>query len=188
MECSGMNSLIRDGRDRPEGCSSQAGGVTMQIMKDTVVEFHFKMYEGDQLLQSTDRESPGMFYLHGTGAILGALEQEMEGRSKGDSFTLTLPPEQAFGLRRDDWVERVPNKHVLTPGRHRPGDVVTVRTETGPCEVVVLKVGRFNLDVDLHHPLAGRTVRFDVEIGDVRMATTEELAHGHAHGPGGHQH
>ncbi|MXY66578.1 MAG: peptidylprolyl isomerase [Gammaproteobacteria bacterium] len=160
----------------------------MQITKDTVVEFHFEMYEGDQLLQSTQRESPGVLYLHGKGAILDALEQEMEGRAKGDTFTVTLPPEQAFGLRRSDSVERVPSKHVLTPGRHLPGDVVNIRTQAGPREVVVLKVGRFNLDVDLNHPMAGRTVRFDVEIDDVRMATTEELAHGHAHGPGGHQH
>ena len=160
----------------------------MQITKDTVVEFHFRMYEGDRLLQSTQRESPGVLYLHGKGTILDALEQEMEGRAQGDSFTVTLPPERAFGHRRGDSVERVPSKHVLTPGRHRPGDVVNVRTPAGPREVVVLKVGRFNLDVDLNHPLAGRTLRFEVEIDEVRTATPEELAHGHAHGPGGHSH
>lgn len=172
----------------PSGGSSQAGHDTMQITKDTVVTFHYQVYEEDELLHSMARESPGMLYLHGRGEILEALEKEMEGRGKGDSFAITLPPEKAYGLRRRDSVVRVATKHVLTPGRHRPGDMVRVGTRTGQYEALVLKVGRFNLDVDLNHPLAGRTLRFEVEIDGVREATEEELAHGHAHGPGGHHH
>lgn len=160
----------------------------MQITKDTVVTFRYQVFEGDELLHSMATESPGMLYLHGRGEILDALEKEMEGRGKGDSFAITLPPEKAYGFRRRDSVERVPSKYVLTPGRHRPGDLVQVSTRAGPREVVVVKVGRFNLDVDLNHPLAGRTLRFEVEIDEVREATEEELAHGHAHGPGGHHH
>jgi FKBP-type peptidyl-prolyl cis-trans isomerase SlyD len=44
------------------------------------------------------------------------------------------------------------------------------------------------VDVDLNHPLAGRALRFDIEIVEVRAAEAEELAHGHVHGPGGHGH
>jgi FKBP-type peptidyl-prolyl cis-trans isomerase SlyD len=40
--------------------------------------------------------------------------------------------------------------------------------------------------LDANHPLAGKTLTFDVEVLDVREATAEELAHGHVHGPGGH--
>jgi len=39
-----------------------------------------------------------------------------------------------------------------------------------------------------NHPLAGMDLTFDVEVTGVRDATLEELAHGHAHGPGGHSH
>jgi len=55
-------------------------------------------------------------------------------------------------------------------------------------QVTVLKVGRFNVDVDANHPLAGIQLTFDVEITDIRDASDEETKHGHAHGPGGHQH
>ena len=44
------------------------------------------------------------------------------------------------------------------------------------------------MSIDANHPLAGKTVIFDVEIIDVREATQEEIDHGHAHGAGGHQH
>ena len=53
---------------------------------------------------------------------------------------------------------------------------------------VIVKVGRFNIDVDANHPLAGQTLNFEVEVTDVREASAEEVAHGHAHGEGGHQH
>ena len=160
----------------------------MQITKNSVVSFHYRLFEEEQLLESTADRPDGVLYLHGHGSILAALEAEMEGRQSGDSFEVTLPPERAYGMRRQDSVERVPRKYVLSRGQPKPGDVVQVNTNSGPREVVVLKVGRFNLDVDLNHPLAGRTLRFEVEIGDIRQATEEELAHGHAHGPGGHHH
>ncbi len=49
-------------------------------------------------------------------------------------------------------------------------------------------MGRFNVDVDANHPLSGQSLNFDIEIVEVRDATDEETQHGHAHGPGGHQH
>jgi len=55
-------------------------------------------------------------------------------------------------------------------------------------QVTVLKIGRFNVDVDGNHPLAGVQLTFDVEITDIRDASEDEAKHGHAHGPGGHQH
>ena len=63
-----------------------------------------------------------------------------------------------------------------------------VNTSHGQREVMVLKVGRFNIDVDTNHPYAGKTLTYDIEVGEVRDATAEEVAHGHAHGPGGHHH
>jgi FKBP-type peptidyl-prolyl cis-trans isomerase SlyD len=54
--------------------------------------------------------------------------------------------------------------------------------------VTVVKVGTSVIDVDLNHPMAGRTLHFALELVSVRAASAEELEHGHAHGPGGHPH
>jgi len=66
--------------------------------------------------------------------------------------------------------------------------VVKLNTSEGQVPVTVVKAGRHSADIDTNHPLAGQTLTFDVEIMDVRAATEEEVAHGHAHGVGGHQH
>jgi FKBP-type peptidyl-prolyl cis-trans isomerase SlyD len=66
--------------------------------------------------------------------------------------------------------------------------VIAVNTEHGPREVQVLKPGRFVVDVDTNHPLAGQTLSFDLEVIEVRAASAEERSHGHVHGPGGHAH
>ncbi|MFH0989306.1 MAG: hypothetical protein V1799_04730 [bacterium] len=52
--------------------------------------------------------------------------------------------------------------------------------------VRVAKIEGEIVTIDTNHPLAGKTLRFDVSIIDVREATKEELEHGHVHGPDGH--
>tara|TARA_B110001469_G_C9451304_1_gene227944 strand:- start:400 stop:630 length:231 start_codon:yes stop_codon:yes gene_type:complete len=75
-------------------------------------------------------------------------------------------------------------------GKVKPkvGMAVSIQTDGGIRQGVVIKIGKFNVDLDTNHPLAGKTVIFDIEIVDVREATQEEIDHGHAHGIGGHQH
>ena len=70
----------------------------------------------------------------------------------------------------------------------RPGQIITLRSKHGPTPATVTKVGKFNLDVDTNHPLAGVDLTFRVSVVSIRSASQSEQAHGHAHGPGGHQH
>ena len=112
----------------------------------------------------------------------------MAGKQAGDCFSVTLKPDQAYGYRREDAVQRIPIKQLSRRKNLKPGAVVTVQTSQGPLDVTVIKAGKFMVDVDANHPLAGRTLTFDIDIVEVRDATEEELAHGHAHGDGGHHH
>jgi len=66
--------------------------------------------------------------------------------------------------------------------------MVTLNAKPKKINAIVIKVGRHNVDVDTNHPLAGKELKFDIEVVDVREATMEEVSHRHAHGPGGHQH
>jgi FKBP-type peptidyl-prolyl cis-trans isomerase SlyD len=158
----------------------------MHIERDKVVTFHYSLTdpEGSFTEDSTGRDP--VVYLHGHGNIVPGLENEMRGKQAGDTFKASVAPEHAYGMRDETAVQRVPIKHLVRPGKLDVGGVVAVNTNVGPRRGIVLKVGRFNVDVDLNHPLAGKTLLFDVRILEVRDATAEEIAHGHAHGPGGH--
>ena len=125
----------------------------------------------------------------GANNIILGLEKAMEGRAAGDSFEVTVPPGEAYGERNDANVQRLPLKRLgITGSQLQKGMILNLQTDQGPAQVTVLKVGRFNVDVDANHPLAGHPLNFDVEIVEIRDATDEEQEHGHAHGPGGHEH
>lgn len=160
----------------------------MSIEKNKVVLFHYTVSdESGETIESSAEGQPNA-YLHGHGGIIPGLEQAMTGREAGETFTVTVAPENAYGMRKPDSIQRVPIKHLAGAKRWKPGMVAQVQTERGRRHVVVAKVGHKFADVDTNHPLAGRTLTFDVEIVEVRDASAEELAHGHAHGVGGHHH
>ena len=94
----------------------------------------------------------------------------------------------ADGERKADAIQSVQVKHLQGAKKWKPGMVAWVNTDHGERQVTIVKMGMFKADVDTNHPLAGKTVTFHIEILSVREATEEELAHGHAHGAGGHQH
>jgi FKBP-type peptidyl-prolyl cis-trans isomerase SlyD len=111
----------------------------------------------------------------------------MDGREAGDSFKADVPASEAYGERRDGLTQRVPKKH-FGAQKLEPGMQVVLNTNFGPRAVTIQKVGMSVVDVDLNHPMAGKDLEFDIEIVEVRDASAEELAHGHVHGDGGHQH
>ncbi len=153
------------------------------ISKNKVVAFHYVLTDEDGEKIEDSGDEP-MVYLHGGYRnLLPALETALEGKEKGEQLAVTLPPEQAYGLRVEESTQRIPIKHLLTrEKRLRPGMAVKVNTKDGPRDVVIIKVGKFNVDVDTNHPLAGKEVTFNIEIHDIREAVPEELTHGHAHG------
>lgn len=159
----------------------------MSIEKNSVVSFHYRLSVGGEQVEDSHNGEP-LAYLHGHGNVIPGLELEMAGKSAGERFTATIAPEMAYGRRREDAITRIQMKQVLTKGRLTPGMVISINTEHGPRQVRVLKAGKFVVDIDANHPMAGATLSFDIEVVEVRVASAEELAHGHVHGAGGHHH
>ncbi|NHH99141.1 MULTISPECIES: FKBP-type peptidyl-prolyl cis-trans isomerase [Oceanimonas] len=160
----------------------------MQIANDTVVQFNYTLKDEQGEVMDTNEGKAPLAYLHGHNNMLEGLEKALDGKSEGDSFSVTLAPADAYGERDESLIQRISVRHLQGAKRWEPGMVAMVHTENGPRQVVVVKVGRFMADVDLNHLLAGRTLTFDLDVVSVRAATEEELEHGHAHGEGGHQH
>lgn len=159
----------------------------MKIAENSVVLFHYTVSEpGHDPIESSRAGEP-LAVLIGHGGIIPGLETAMKDRETGDKFEVTVGPDQAYGERRENMTQRVPRKHFKN-AKLVPGMQVVLPTAQGPRPMTVQKVGISVVDVDLNHPMAGKTLSFDVEIVDVREASAEEKEHGHVHGAGGHQH
>lgn len=158
----------------------------MNVEQDRVVLFHYELSDEAGLALESSRDRDPLAILFGHRNVIPGLEAALEGHTSGDRFRVEVKPEDGYGLRTEGWTQRVSKKHLPNARRLVPGSRTVLRTGSGPRTVTVLKVGSSVVDVDLNHPMAGRTLCFDVEIVDVREAAPEEIAHGHVHGPGAH--
>lgn len=159
----------------------------MIITKDSVVQLHYRVSDASGLIEDSAKGEP-MLYLHGHQNMLPAIEQALEGKMAGDELSLVVEPKDAYGERDDNAIQSIQVKHLKGAKKWAPGMTAIVETEHGPRQVKIVKVGMFKAEVDVNHPLAGKTLTFDLNVVSVREATAEEIAHGHAHGAGGHHH
>jgi FKBP-type peptidyl-prolyl cis-trans isomerase SlyD len=161
----------------------------MTIAQHKVVTIHYKVMDvdSDEIIDSSENSDP-MTYLHGARNIIPGLEQALEGKSVGDEVEVTVQPAEAYGERSDDRIQQVPKEAFQEMEKIEPGIAVTAQTDQGQINLMVTEVDETTVTVDANHPLAGKSLKFEVKIEAVRDASEEELAHGHVHGPGGHEH
>lgn len=155
-----------------------------------VVAFHYDLYDGDAKKLESSKNGEPVLCLQGERGVLLALQDAFVGKVAGEDFSITIPHEQAYGRHYPERKQRLPIKKIDGGKKQtfRLGQIITLRGDNGPSPATVIKVGKFNVDVDINHPLAGVDLTFDVQIVSVRDATESESTHGHAHGAGGHQH
>jgi FKBP-type peptidyl-prolyl cis-trans isomerase SlyD len=160
----------------------------MTIAANSVVLIHYTLKnDAGEVLDQSERESP-LAYLHGRGNLIPGLERELEGKQPGDKLQVTIPAADAYGEYDESLIQTVPRSAVKGVGDIEAGMQLHARTEGGMRTLTVTEVNDKTVTLDGNHPLAGQTLHFDVEIGEVRVATDEELQHGHVHGAGGHHH
>lgn len=117
---------------------------------------------GERLAASTP-ETP-MHYVHGTGQMLPALEAALEGRRAGDALRVTLTPEQAYGPHRPELVFEVVRDN-LPPGQAlHVGMTLTPGGQRGKFSLKVVELTERGAMLDGNHPLAGRTVTWELRI------------------------
>ncbi len=156
----------------------------MQISKHKVASIHYTLTDNDgNVLDSSSGREP-LVYIQGIGNLIPGMEEGLEGKSAGDKFNIKVSPEKGYGVKDEALQQSVP-RSAFGDQDVRVG--MQFQTNQGGI-VTVTKVGLSDITVDANHPLAGVELNFDVEVLDIRLATQEELDHGHVHGPGGHHH
>ncbi len=125
-----------------------------------------------------------LVFLQGTGYLIPGLDNELLGKSTGESFNAQIAAKDAYGERIEELVQAVP-KSMFEGMDVQVGLQFRATTDDGEQSVIVIDVSDDHVVVDGNHPLSGHDLHFDVEVLSVRAATDDEVAHGHAHGPGG---
>jgi FKBP-type peptidyl-prolyl cis-trans isomerase SlyD len=156
----------------------------MNVFTNTVVTLSFKLYDAsNQLIEETDEP---VAYLHGHGGIFPKVEQALANKQVGDSVSITLEPDDAFGdydtnLMRVEPVDQLPVD--VAVGGH-------LVSEQDGNEIVwrITDIAGGKAVLDGNHELAGQRLRFDCKVLEIRPATQEEITHGHVHGAHGHHH
>jgi FKBP-type peptidyl-prolyl cis-trans isomerase SlyD len=162
----------------------------MQIQKDrvAVITYVLKDAEGE-LIQETTKEQPFAF-IHESGQVLPAFDTNLAGKTAGDNFEFHLSSENAYGSYDPGRLQELPAQiFAEAPQEYmKVGVSLPMEVEGHTVFGTITEITDQTVKMDFNHPLAGKDLHFAGEILEVRDATKEELAHGHAHGPGGHQH
>lgn len=153
----------------------------MLIGKNSVVSIHYTLKNDDQQIMDQSQEGQPLTYLHGANNIIPGLENELAGKVAGDSFSVSINPEEAYGPRREEMIQEVPRESFPADVEISPGMQFDAESPNGPITVVVTAVSDESVTVDGNHPLAGLTLHFEGNIENVRDASEEEIDHGHAH-------
>lgn len=160
----------------------------MKAAKNAVVSMHYTLTMDDGTEVDSSVGSEPLVFLFGNGEIIPGLEGALEGKAAGDEFKVKIVPAEGYGEYDENLTRVVPRKAFRSTNDLSVGMQFEAMTDDGPVVMSVTKVEGDNITVDANHPLAGKSLNFDVKVVAIRQATKEELDHGHAHGAHGHDH
>ena len=159
----------------------------MQIAKNSVVTLTYQVHDSDGNL--IDEGSKPLVYIHGGyDGIFPRIEEELHGKDVGATLKIKLEPEEAFGEYDAELVNV--EARSLFPEQIEVGMQFERGSENDDDDMLytITDIEGDKVVVDGNHPLAGMALVFSCTVTEIRLANAEELAHGHAHGPGGHHH
>jgi FKBP-type peptidyl-prolyl cis-trans isomerase SlyD len=160
----------------------------MIIKKEQVVTIHYTLKDKEGTIIDSSKGEQPLTYIQGIGNIIAGLETQLEGKKVGENIDAVIEPKDGYGEIIKEMIQIVPKSGFEGDDELQEGIQVQVETDNGAIIARVVKIDGDDVTLDLNHPLAGETLFFNVDVVDIRPATTEELDHGHVHGPGGHHH
>ena len=160
----------------------------MKVESNAVVSIEYVLRDDAGAVLDQSKGGEPLAYLHGHGNIVPGLEKALAGLEPGQSTKAEISPEDGYGAHDPGKTMRVARSQLPEQLQPEVGMMLHAEGPQGPMPLWITEVEAEAVTVDGNHPLAGKTLHFEVQIKDVREASPEELQHGHVHGPGGHHH
>jgi len=162
------------------------------VSNNMVASVHYKgtLPENGEVFDSSEGREP-LTFLVGHKQMIPGFEEEIMGAKVGETREFTLSSDRAYGDRDNDAVMEIPREQFAQLEQEatlETGMQLVAQMPHGPSPFTITSLTDDTVTADFNHALAGQSLTFSVEIVELRAASEEELAHGHAHGPDGHHH
>ncbi|NTU74671.1 MAG: peptidylprolyl isomerase [Anaerolineaceae bacterium] len=152
------------------------------IEDNLVVTMEYSLTVDSELVDSADKSDP-IEFIQGLGTVIPGLERELYGMKIGESKEVTVSPAEGYGEYDAEAIVEITRAEFPPEIPLEPGTEITVTDDDGEIlEARIVKVDDTNITIDMNHPLAGKTLKFNVKIVALREATAEEIEHEHVHG------
>lgn len=140
----------------------------MIVKKGSFVKFHYMgRLKNNKVFASTKGKKP-LECRVGKEEIIKGIEEGLVGMKKLEKKEIIVSPEDAYGQRIEELVKKMP-KNILQGKDIETGQSVNLKSKRGDIlEAKVLAVQEDTITIDLNHPLAGETLKFDIEIVEIR--------------------
>ncbi|MES2799527.1 MAG: FKBP-type peptidyl-prolyl cis-trans isomerase [Bacteroidota bacterium] len=168
----------------------------MTVKESMVVSLNYKLsnHTTGEKIEETSNENP-MVFLYGVGGLIPDFEMNIAGKKAGDKFEFSIVADRAYGVASEDNIAMIPvsvfhdeEGKFDTEYFKVDASIPMSDSEGNRMMGTIRDVNDEFIKMDFNHPLSGIDLHFIGEILEIREATEDELAHGHAHGPGGHHH
>jgi FKBP-type peptidyl-prolyl cis-trans isomerase 2 len=135
------------------------------IKEGSKVKVHYTGRFEDNSVFDTSVETSPLEFVVGEGRLIPGFENGVIGLNEGETKTIELSPEDAYGNVREELFSEVPRENL--PEGVEVGQMLQAQTEQGPINVTVTQINETTAIVDANHPLAGKKLIFDLEVVEV---------------------
>ena len=156
-----------------------------KIEHDMVAFVHYTgTFTDGEVFDSSEGRDP-LAFLVGHGQMIPGFEHEMLGAGVGEKREFTLTPDRAYGDRDEGAIQQVPREQFPEEMEIEEGMVLGAQSHQGPIQFTIVSIEGDSVTVDFNHQMAGKTLKFSVDVVSVRKASSEELADGIIRSPDG---
>ncbi len=150
----------------------------MKICNDRVVTIEYTVKDKQGNLIDSSDDSEALSFIQGKGKVFSGLEAALMEHNSGEQLSISLEPDQAYGVRNEKLVKQIPRKRFNIEGDIQPGMQFKTKKKERTMTVTVTEVTDEQVTVDANHPLAGVSIDIDLVIISVREAIEAELQSG----------
>ena len=159
------------------GGSAATQAVTLKpgssIQEGSIVSVEYTLTDDDGKVIDTNVGKEPLTFMQGAGQIVSGLEKELQGLKPGDQKKVRVKPEDGYGMPNRDAFQEMPRETIPVEAQ-KPGVTLMAKAPDGrTMPIRVHEIKEKTVIVDLNHPLAGKTLNFDVTIKDIKAAETK---------------